>query len=131
LEKVPGDVLTQTELFGENGIAFGTFDHVQKAEARETRAIIICDRVHNLPVAACHEHVCDRVLEGFSFRDREQMRLTFGSGVGNQGFGVEPPRLLGSLIDLPGGHREKLRAGWPPPNAGWSAQRCPAQRPWV
>ena len=33
LEKVPGDVLSQTELFGENGIAFGTFDHVQKAEA--------------------------------------------------------------------------------------------------
>src|SRR5882762_5847748 len=93
LEKVPGDVLTQTKLFGENGGAFGTFDHVQKAEARETRTVIICDRVHTLPVAARHEHVGDRVLEGFSFRDREQMRLTFGAGVGNQGFGVEPPGL--------------------------------------
>jgi hypothetical protein len=35
--------------------------------------------------------------------------------------------LLGSLIDPPEGHREKLRAGWPAPNARPSAQRCPAQ----
>src|SRR6266852_9933925 len=37
LEKVPGDVLAQTKLLGENGIAFGAFDHVQKAETRELR----------------------------------------------------------------------------------------------
>jgi hypothetical protein len=40
LEDLPWDVLAQAELLGENGIAFGPLDHVQKAELRETRAVV-------------------------------------------------------------------------------------------
>ena len=40
LEDVPGDVLAQAELLGEDGIALGPLDHVQEAEVREARAII-------------------------------------------------------------------------------------------
>src|ERR1700720_411628 len=66
LEKMPGDVLAETELLGEDGIAFGPLDHVQKAELRKTRTMVTCDRVHDLPVAARHEHVCDRLIDGLS-----------------------------------------------------------------
>src|ERR1700738_5043016 len=67
LEKMPGDVLAETKLLAENGIAFGPLDHVQKAEIRKTRSSVICDRVHDLPIAARYEHVCDRLLDRPSF----------------------------------------------------------------
>src|SRR5216684_9148591 len=35
LEKMPGDVVAETKLLGEDGIALGPLDHVQKAELRK------------------------------------------------------------------------------------------------
>src|ERR1700687_1647295 len=89
-----GMSFSQTDLLCENGIAFGPFDHVQKAEVRKTRTVVAGDGVHDLLIAARHEHVCDRLLDGLSFRDRQQMRLALGAGVGNQSISLE---LLGFL----------------------------------
>ena len=90
---MPGNILAQAELLGENGIAFGPLDHVQEAEIRETRAIIAGDGVHDLLIAARHQHVRDRLLDRFSLRDRQHMGLALGADVGNQGVGLEPPGL--------------------------------------
>src|SRR5258708_14020697 len=90
LEYVAGDVLAQPELLGKNGIAFGALDHVEKAEIRETRAIVSCDRLHDLLIAARHQLVRDRLVDRFSFRDREQMGLAFDAGVGDQGVRLQP-----------------------------------------
>jgi len=94
LEQMPGNVLPQTELLCQNGIAFSPRDHVQKAEVRKTRAVVTCDGVHNFLIATRHQHVCDRLLDEFSFRDREQMRLALGAGVGDQSVRLEPLGLL-------------------------------------
>ena len=40
LEDVPGNVLAQAELLGEDRIALGPFDHVQEAEIRQARAVV-------------------------------------------------------------------------------------------
>ena len=134
LENVPGDVLTQAELLGENGIALGPLDHVQKAEIREARAIVVGDRVHDFLVAARHQHVGDRLLDRFAFRDREQMRLAFGADVGDQGVGLEP---LGLLQDRAGDFDRIVKgefvddidrgAGRSGP-AAWQAARGPRPR---
>jgi hypothetical protein len=52
LENPPRDVPAETELLGEDGIAFGALDHVQKAEVREARAGIACNRIHDVLIAA-------------------------------------------------------------------------------
>ena len=94
LENVPGNVLAQAESLGENGIAVGPLDHVQKAEIRETGAIVSGDGVHDFLIAARHQHIRDQLLDRFSFRDREQMGLALGADVGNQRVSLEPPGLL-------------------------------------
>ena len=43
LEEMPGDILAMTQLFDENRISLGPFDHVQNAEIREARSIVLCD----------------------------------------------------------------------------------------
>src|SRR2546423_7856476 len=91
---MPRDVLTQTELLGENGIAFGPLDHVQKAELREARAVVFSDGVHDLLIAAGYEHVRYRLINRFPFRNREQMRLAFGADVGDQGVSLQSAGLL-------------------------------------
>ena len=82
--------LAQPELLGEDGIAVRPLDHVQKAEIRKTRAVVVRDRTHDFLVAARHQHVRDRFLDRFSFRDREHMRLAFGADIGHQSGGLEP-----------------------------------------
>ena len=86
---MPGDVPAQSELLGENGIAFGPLDHVQEAEIRKSRAVVGCDGVHDLLIAAGHEHVGDRLLDRLSLRDRKHMGLALGADVGDQGIGLE------------------------------------------
>jgi hypothetical protein len=94
LEDLPRDVLAQAELLGENRIAFCPLDHVQKAELRETRAVIGRNCFHNLLVAARDQQVCDRFLERLSFRDRKHMRLAFQIDIGDQGVRFDPLRIL-------------------------------------
>ena len=85
------NVLTKTELLGEDGIPFGPFDHVQEAEIRKARAIIAYDRAHDLLVAARHERVGDRLIDRFPLRDRQHMRLAFGAHIGDERVLLEPP----------------------------------------
>src|SRR5260370_42617962 len=66
LENPPRDVPAEAELLGEDGIAFGALDHVQKAEVRKARPGITCNRIHDLLITARHQYVGDRLSDGLS-----------------------------------------------------------------
>ena len=66
----------------------------RKPKSENRAPLLLRDRVHDLLVAARHQHIGDRLLDRFPFRDREQMRLAFGAGVLDQGIGLDPLGLL-------------------------------------
>jgi len=84
LEHVPGNILAQTEVLGENRIIFGALDHVQETEVGKTRAVIARDRFDDFLIAAGHQFVRHPLFELFAFRDREHVRLALGAGIGHQ-----------------------------------------------
>src|SRR6516162_7033303 len=61
----------------------GAFDHVQEARAREARAFVARDRIDDLAIAALHQHVGDLLGDRLALRDRKQMRLALGAGIGH------------------------------------------------
>ena len=63
---------------------------MQKAEIRKTRAVVSYDRAHDLLITASHEHIGNRLIDGFPLRDREHMRLALGAGIGDQGIRLKP-----------------------------------------
>ncbi len=73
LEEMPGDVLTTAELLDKDRIALGTFDHVQNAEVRKVRAVIRCNRAHNLLIPSRHKHVRHVLANGLSLGNCQQM----------------------------------------------------------
>jgi hypothetical protein len=62
---------------------------VQDAEIRKARTVVPGDRTHNLSITPGHELVRHFLANRLSLRDREQMLLTFSSGIGNQGPAIE------------------------------------------
>src|SRR5258705_9025300 len=66
----------------------------RKPKSEKRAPLLLATEFTNFLIATRHQHVCDRLLDEFSFRDREQMRLALGAGVGNQSVRLEPLGLL-------------------------------------
>jgi hypothetical protein len=66
LENPSRDVPAEAELLGEDGIAFSALDHAQKAEVRKAHPGIACNRIHDVLIAARHQHVGDGFSRGLS-----------------------------------------------------------------
>src|SRR4029077_12559550 len=64
-------------------------DHAQNAEIRKARTAVLGDRTHDLSIPPGHELVRHFFANRPSLRDRKQMLLTFGTGIGNQGPVIE------------------------------------------
>jgi hypothetical protein len=50
----------------EDGIVVRALYQLHKAEMREPRARVICQRVYDFLIAGNHQHVCNRFSDGFS-----------------------------------------------------------------
>ncbi|MGY3343044.1 hypothetical protein ACVWYK_001813 [Bradyrhizobium sp. USDA 4470] len=77
-------VLAQTELLGEDRVAFGAADHVQQARTREARALVPGHGGDNLLVTTLDEHIGHGLADRLALGDREQMRLALCHGALDQ-----------------------------------------------
>jgi hypothetical protein len=94
LEDVPRNVLTQPELFDENGVVLGALEHVQKTEVGNAGAVIRSYGSEDVAVSTRHQFVCHDLGNGFSPGYRQQMRLALGPDIVDQHFGIEALAVL-------------------------------------